>query len=201
MVKIWFHKINDLFDPDYITVFIPNKDDTLEMQLNAIIRFTIYLSIILFCFYIVQGKIKLTVFFIPIFAMICTYFFYTYHPVNTEHFQATLENRPIKEIKKFHIVPEKNNPFMNTLLTDYGKKQKKQIAPTDIIPVKKEIEHHFNKNLYHDVEDVFSRNHSQRQFYTTPSTSVPNNQEDFAKWLYQKDTTCKESKKSCDPKW
>ena len=81
------------------------------------------------------------------------------------------------------------------------KPQKKTIAPTQITPVKKAIEKNFNKNLYHDIEDVFSRNHSQRQFYTVPSTGVPNDQEEFAKWLYRKEPTCKENKETCDPKW
>ena len=201
MDQIWFYQPAELFQSHKLTSFIPQVDDTLENQLNSAVRFSVYLAIVLFCYYLVNKKFKPNVFFIPIFVMIITYLLYSYHP-NKEHFQGTfLENKPLSEIKKIHKVPEPDNPFMNTLVTDYGKPQKKTIAPTQITPVKKAIEKNFNKNLYHDIEDVFSRNHSQRQFYTVPSTGVPNDQEQFAKWLYRKEPTCKENKETCNPKW
>ena len=50
----------------------------------------------------------------------------------------------------------------------------------------------FNKNLYRDLTDVYGKNNSQRQFYTTPITTVPNDQNSFANWLYRSEKTCKE---------
>jgi len=46
----------------------------------------------------------------------------------------------------------------------------------------------------------FMRNpiYSKRQFYRTPSTTIPNDQTGFAKWLYQvPGKTCKEDSSSC----
>ena len=44
-----------------------------------------------------------------------------------------------------------------------------------------------------DVDDLFGRYNSQRQFYTMPSTTVPNDQKSFAEWLYKTPETCKEN--------
>ena len=36
---------------------------------------------------------------------------------------------------------------------------------------------------YRDPNDIYNRISSERQFYTTPNTTVPNDQTGFAKWL------------------
>ena len=43
-----------------------------------------------------------------------------------------------------------------------------------------------------DVNDIFGKNNSQRQFYTVPGNQVPNDQGSFAQWLYGTPKTCKE---------
>ena len=49
-----------------------------------------------------------------------------------------------------------------------------------------------NDSLFRDVNDLFGKNNSQRQFYTVPGNSIPNDQDTFAKWLYATPKTCKE---------
>ena len=43
-----------------------------------------------------------------------------------------------------------------------------------------------------DIDDIYSKYNSQRQFYTMPNTSIPNKQKEFALWLYNRGPTCKE---------
>ena len=43
----------------------------------------------------------------------------------------------------------------------------------------------FNHNLFRDVDELWERANSQRQFYTIPNTAIPNNQKEFANWLYR----------------
>ena len=43
-----------------------------------------------------------------------------------------------------------------------------------------------------DVNDVFAKHNSQRQFYTMPVTDICNDQTNFAKWLYLTPPSCKE---------
>ena len=57
------------------------------------------------------------------------------------------------------------------------------------------------KNLYQDTGDVFNKESSQRQYYTTPNTTAPNAQTAFAKWAYQAPPTCKEEGIKCAPLW
>ena len=63
--------------------------------------------------------------------------------------------------------------------------------------IKKEIDTQFNYNNFRDVDDLFVRGNSQRQFYTMPSTTIPNDQDGFAKWLYKLPETCKENQTNC----
>jgi hypothetical protein len=55
----------------------------------------------------------------------------------------------------------------------------------------------FGHNLFTDVDDLFGKMNSQRQFYTMPSTTIPNKQGEFAKWLYSNPKTCKEDQDYC----
>ena len=49
------------------------------------------------------------------------------------------------------------------------------------------------KDIYRDIDDAFDRKSSFRNFYTMPSTSIPNDQMEFANWLYgSKEKTQKE---------
>ena len=43
-----------------------------------------------------------------------------------------------------------------------------------------EIDEKFNHDLFRDVSSVYGKRNSQRQFYTVPSTTIPNNQTSFA---------------------
>ena len=116
--------------------------------------------------------------------------------------QENFENNDEKEVSKNWIKPTKENPFMNISLLDYGDNPKRNSENVkDIYKLNKEkredlnnnIEEKFNFNLYRDVSDVFGKMNSQREFYTTPVTTIPNHQEDFANWCYKTEKTCKEN--------
>ena len=58
--------------------------------------------------------------------------------------------------------------------------------------VKRDIKRYFEDGLFLDANDMYSKHNSQRQFYTVPGNSIPNDQDTFAKWLYATPKTCKE---------
>ena len=100
------------------------------------------------------------------------------------------------------VKPTKENPFMNVNLLDYNDNPNRKSEITKDIYIidkhKKEnlesdIEEKFNFNLYRDSGDIFGKKNSQREFYTTPVTTIPNNVEDFANWCYKTGKTCKEN--------
>lgn len=149
-------------------------------KLNAITRFIIYGSIVLF---VLRGDPL--VFLIPVVTMVVMYFLVTWG-LGMEKLK---EDFGIKEYTKSCQVPTMNNPFMNVLMTDPPSRDG---ACKYTETTKEQIESAFNSNLYQDVNDVYGRNNSQRQYYTMPATTVPNDQEKFANWLYKTEPTCKE---------
>jgi len=94
--------------------------------------------------------------------------------------------------------PTGTNPFMNILINEIGDYPKKPPAKYTVSPeVKKTIDDSFEVSLYGDPGDVWNRNQGQREFYTMPSTSVPNDRDSFQNWLYRiPGKTCKEGNTS-----
>jgi len=86
---------------------------------------------------------------------------------------------------------------MNPELSDYNNHNPPAACNADDDEIKDEISINFNKDLYMNIDDVWEKKNSQRQFYTIPSTSVPNNQTAFANWLYNSPKTCKEDQEGC----
>jgi hypothetical protein len=75
-----------------------------------------------------------------------------------------------------------SNPFMNVPITDYDKPQLYSKSEGVCGP---KCQKNFYKSLFQSPEDaLWSKSSSERQFYTTPNTSVPNEQNKYAQWLY-----------------
>ena len=89
--------------------------------------------------------------------------------------------------------PTRENPFMNVLMNEYTEKPRRRAACDINKKVSTYMKKYFDENLYRSTDDMYHKNSSDRQFYTMPSTTIPNNQDDFARWLYRiEDKTCKE---------
>ena len=92
--------------------------------------------------------------------------------------------------------PTVDNPFMNTNIYDFNNGYIPGAGNADDEDIKDDMKVNFNHDLFRDVDELWERENSQRQFYTMPNTTVPNNQIEFAKWLYKIPDTCKESNKN-----
>jgi hypothetical protein len=98
--------------------------------------------------------------------------------------------------------PSAKNPFMNVLLDELNyNPDRPAAAPVGSPMVKSTLADYFKVQWTSDPTDVFGRSQSQRQFYTTPNTSIPNDQASYANWLYLvPGKTCKEGgKDQCVP--
>ena len=93
--------------------------------------------------------------------------------------------------------PSKDNPFMNPPVTDFDRENIPAACNSDDEDIKENEERFFNTDLYRDLSDLFDTKNSQRIWYTIPSTSIPNDQEGFANWLYKTDELCKVNQGSC----
>lgn len=80
--------------------------------------------------------------------------------------------------------PTPSNPFMNNDITEFNNPSPPAACNADDQDIKDEIRVNFNHDLFRDVDELWERKNSQRQFYTTPNTAIPNQQVEFAKWLY-----------------
>ncbi len=90
--------------------------------------------------------------------------------------------------------PTAKNPFMNILLDEIkNNPQRPPAAPVGDPLVKTSIEDYFQVQWVNDPTDVFGKTQGQRQFYTMPSTSIPNDRANLQNWLYAiPGKTCKE---------
>jgi hypothetical protein len=188
--KFWYSDYTILFNKDRIIEFIPNNSMSLTEKLNALVRFSIYLSIVLF----IYNK-NYIMFYIPIVIAGLTLLLDNY-----ESFTDISQKKNDKTQKNPHCVQNykakstKNNPFMNVLISDYMKDPRRSSAPVyyNNKEIKKEVTQNFNTNLYRDIGDVFQNSNSQREFYTMPNTKIPNDQTSFAEWCYKGSNSCKE---------
>jgi hypothetical protein len=92
---------------------------------------------------------------------------------------------------KLCVKPTKNNPFMNAMNYDSRYRQP-ACTPIGDEVIQENIDDFFNDNLFKDVSDIYNKRASQRQFFTMPYTTYPNDGGNFAKWLYGRPRTCKE---------
>lgn len=197
--RFWHDDIGILFRKDRLIEFFPTKDQTSTEKLNSIFRMAIYASIIL---YFMDQDIKY--FLYAGIVGIATIIIYANRPAES------LDN--VDDVIQPKAEPEKNdctkptleNPFMNFTMQDFMNIKDGQTVdrapacdPNDP-EIKKEIDKFFDNNLYKDVNDVFGKMNSQRQFFTMPWTSVvPDPQGDFKNWLYKAPKTCKEDSDFC----
>ena len=108
------------------------------------------------------------------------------------------------------LAPSATNPFGNTLMTDYDYNPNKKPAPPsfnanineDILNKSKQMVIEANPGqpdiadkLFHDLGEQLVFEQSMRPFYSTASTTIPNDQTSFAEFCYGSMVSCKEGNK------
>ena len=88
--------------------------------------------------------------------------------------------------------PTNDNPMMNPHALEFGNGDPPAACNANDEDIKDNMKVTFNHDLFRDVDELWERENSQRQFYTMPNTAIPNNQTEFAKFLYHtKNRNCK----------
>lgn len=197
----WGNNPSILLDPARMVEFFPTTDMSNTEKLNAITRFLIYISIVLFVIYR-----NYNLFFIAIVGASIIYII-EYNEVKRqittqEQFDDKIKEvlniskeTPIKVDESGNICqkPTPNNPFMNVLITDYTDNPNRPPACAyNDEKTKEETEKYFNHNLYKDVDDVWNTRNSQREFTTMPWTTIPNDRDTFMKWCWKTTYVCKD---------
>lgn len=193
MTPLWIDNINIIFEKKYIFEIVPMKNFDLNRKLNSLIRLSIFYSLIVYLFK-KNNKILMLPFGVGIFTFLISK---NLKLNNINEKTIGLQNGNIKEdflmedIDFNCKIPNSDNPFMNPIIYGNNNSQKPCLSYNNK-GVQEDIENKFNQDLYKDVNDIFGKNNSQRQFYTIPGKTNPNDLESYKNWLYSTPASCKE---------
>lgn len=187
--KIWYEDLAGFLGPDRYYVILPMQNMTLEEKLNAIVRFFAYLGVLMV---LLKGNYKYL--FFGLVAALVTVLVYQ----NERRGKAEAER--FLEATQRTIVDNKicarstvDNPFMNPSVLDIAENPERPPACSlENAAVADVVETNFNERLFRDVSDLYGNMSSQRQYYTMPSTTIPNDQTGFAEWCFGRGRSCKE---------
>jgi hypothetical protein len=189
----WTDNFTILFSKHRIHEFWPTKQYSFYEQANAVTRFLIYGGILLSFTNKSSMYILYSLLLVVLIAIIITR--KTPPKENKRNMSGNfpeLQKMNTKECTE----PTENNPFGNVLMNEYDDNPQRPPA-CNSEDVKEEVNDYFTE-LNQDPYDIYNRKHSQRQFFSTANTEIPNNQQSFAQWLYGKpDFTCKENALMC----
>lgn len=195
MTQFWLENPNVLLNKNYISEIWPRSDFGLAQKLNAITRFIVLFSIL--GYYLTKSL------YIPVSAVISlVVIVIIYKTKKIENFRESFTNQPeakekiVNILEKEFTMPTKENPVMNVMMNDYkDNPKKKPAAPSynkQVLEKMNNAAQNKNLKLYKNLGDNLAFEHSMRNFYTMPNTSIPNNQKDFALFCYGNMKSCKD---------
>lgn len=163
--------------------FWPSNSYTVEENMNNTTVLSIYIAIILSI--IVKSFVPLYMGTLAV-GIIAFVYYIKYNPEQFTNYRLRY--------------PTPNNPFMNVNPTDYDRPQEykdyyrykiEEDTPKKEY-VEQEVKDDFTLGLYQDPNGkLWERHNSQREYISQPVGSVPNDQSEFAQWLYGREYVCK----------
>lgn len=187
--KIWYDDIGGFITAENYFIILPATDMTFEEKINALLRFFVYFGLLLSLL-----KANLKYMFFGIIAAVVSVFIVEFDKKQKQKVDQFLVKNNLDVVGDTVCARSTvDNPFMNPTISDITYNPDRPPACNTSDPqVQLQIESNFNKRLFKDVGDLYGKMSSQREFYTVPSTTIPNNQTEFAEWLYGTGSTCKE---------
>lgn len=163
----WYTDPSVLFNKNTWYVFVPQPNMPVREALNAIVRFSVYLSAILTA----TTLNPLYLVFIPI-VMLASIFLQAWFPEAKRMTESFVSGPVVSSYRGTDVsLPTPDNPFMNPQLTDIHKDNERPPA-ADItrVDVRDKVNEAFaqTSNIYMDTTDVFEMVQAQRNFYAVP---------------------------------
>lgn len=207
-VPFWSKNPNVILSKEHILEFFPTEEMTFNQKLNAISRIVILLTLLTFA-YTQNTQILLV-------GVVSLFFIFMLHQYRSKDKEEGFEISPVLKdlVDTSHSTPESvfqmptaNNPLGNVLVTDYLYNPKRKPAPpaynesvsADITEKAKQMVINNNPNnpdiadkLFKDLGDQYMFEQSMQPFYSTASTTIPNDQESFSEFCYGGMISCKE---------
>ena len=166
--------------------FFPNKKMTRNEILNSLVRYSIIIFILFFLI-----KSNHNWYYVPLGIFIGAVILFLID-LPSQNEEILIKKNTFK-CKK----PNINNPYMNVLTTQ--DEQNLPACDPREEDIKTETDKFYKFNLYQNGEDLFDKKHMERQFYTMPSSTIPNKQGEFINWLYKNESNCKINTEMCSP--
>ena len=205
-IPFWAENPNILFQTEYITEFFPVDFMTYEQKLNAVSRTVIILTLVSFAY---SRKIQLLG--ICALSLFLIFLMFYFHKQNSDK-QVRFEDDAKEGFgagpdPKFFDIPSSGNPLSNVLLPDYEYNPVKKPAPpsftkpageTILQNAKKMVQEanpdqpNISEKLFASLGEELKFEQSMRPFYSTASTTIPNDQGAFADFCYGSMVSCKE---------
>lgn len=184
--QFWFDDISILINQDYLQDFIPVKEMNTSEKLNAIMRFCMYLSLILI---LITGNSNYI--FIVICGAILTYIIHINKDEetiknkneNTSETNTKELSQPIYEPpENEQIKPTPDNLFGNVSVVDIGNK-KTEDAPKDSYET--QFQELLKKDTFNEQDNMYDDKMSLRQMYKVPNTFDSESRKKFMNWCYE----------------
>lgn len=188
----WFDDLTELYNFNKLHIFWPSKYISNEENVNALTRFFLYSGMILTLFN--DNNTYILISLLIIFLMPLNISKSIKKPNKNNVSKST--NPLMKNVYQDCQKPSDDNPFANVMMNEYIENPER-LPACFIEDVKDDVNEKFHKNLFLDIDSIYEKENSQRQFFTTANTTIPNDQVNFAKWLYMKDKNCKSNNEVC----
>ena len=202
-MQFWLNNPRILFEKAYIFDLWPQPTMDFVQKMNAISRLVIILTVLGL---LMTKSFKVFLSGFITLAVIC------YLNYIKRKGREGMSNVVVEEIlDKNYQLPEKKNPLMNVMLTDYSDNPDRNSGAPAFNPIiedevnekaKESIISNFDDSgtgnkLFANLGDNLEFEHSMRNFYTTPASEIPNNQNSFANFCYGSMKSCKEDNLEC----
>ena len=158
----WYDDPSILFTKDTWYTFVPTPTMSVPEALNAVVRFSVYLSVLLFATSVDPWYLML----IPLVMGVTVFLNYWFPQVKkiSEGFVSSY-------VGGDRTLPTPDNPFMNAPLSDiHVNNNRPPAADVTRIDVRDKVNEAFaqTSNIYMDTTDVYDLVQSQRNFHTVP---------------------------------
>ena len=207
----WLSEPTILFNKKHITDIWPNSTMTNMEKLNAISRFVILASLLGYLITLNIGLIFVCIITLAVIAIL--YHVQSNKSKDDEKkkdsppkVKENFTNSMLyNEVKDDYTNPKQNNPMMNVLVPEVVyNPTRNEAAPAFNAEVERKINNntkdyvvettfadestkqkeYIKRKLFSDLGDSYMFDHSMRNFYTNPSTTIPNDQAGFANFCF-----------------
>jgi hypothetical protein len=208
----WLSEPTILFNKKHITDIWPDSNMTNMEKLNAISRFVILASLLGYLITLNIGLIFVCIITLGVIAIL--YHVQSNKNKGDEKMREKEKEKVkenftnsilYNEVKDDYTNPKQNNPMMNVLVPEIVyNPTRNEAAPAFNSEVEKKINNntknyvvettfsdesakqkeYIKRKLFSDLGDSYMFDHSMRNFYTNPSTTIPNDQAGFANFCF-----------------